>query len=62
MRPPVVRDVPIGPSIPKLMLDGPLFYRAWSLARRTEFDLLHSHEEAGVLGAWIARARGIPHL
>ncbi len=62
VRPAVVRDVPIGPSIPKLLLDGPLFYRAWSLARGAEYDLLHSHEEAGVLGAWIARSRGIPHL
>jgi glycosyltransferase involved in cell wall biosynthesis len=59
---PVVRDVPVGPSIPKLLLDGPLFYRAWSLARRGGYDLLHSHEEAGVLGSRIARARDIPHL
>jgi len=62
VRPPGVRDVPIGPSIPKLLLDGPLFYRAWSLARRAEFNLLHSHEEAGVVGARIARAAGVPHL
>jgi glycosyltransferase involved in cell wall biosynthesis len=62
LRLPVVRDVPVGPSIPKLLLDGPLFYRAWSLARRGGYDLLHSHEEAGVLGSRIARARDIPHL
>lgn len=61
-RPPAVRDVPIGPSVPKLLLDGPLFYKTWALARSGSYDLLHSHEEAGVLGSWIGRAHGTPHL
>ncbi len=61
-RPPTVRDVPIGPSVAKLLLDGPIFLKAYRLARTAGFDLLHTHEEAGVMGAWISRACGIPHL
>ena len=61
-RPPAVRDVPIGPSLAKLLLDGPLFFKASGLARSGRFDLIHSHEEAGALGAWLARRTGMPHL
>jgi glycosyltransferase involved in cell wall biosynthesis len=57
-----VRDVPIGPSLAKLVLDGPLFARARQLARDPGYDLLHTHEEAGILGAWLASKLGITHL
>ena len=59
---PGVRDVPVGPSLAKLALDGPLFVRASRLARNGGYDLLHTHEEAGFLGAWLARRLGITHL
>ena len=61
-RPPGVRDVPVGPSLAKLALDGPLFVRAWRLARNGGYDLVHTHEEAGFLGGWLARRLGITHL
>jgi len=61
-RPPGVRDVVIGPSVAKVLLDLPLFARAWQMARRDRYDLVHTHEEAGVLGGWIRRRRGLPHL
>jgi glycosyltransferase involved in cell wall biosynthesis len=61
-RPPGVRDVRIGPSIAKLLLDVPLVAGTWRLARARKFDLLHTHEEAGFLCAWIARRLGLPHL
>ncbi len=61
-RPPAVRDVAIGPSIPKLLLDIPVFSEARRLAATGAFDLVHSHEEAGVLGAWLRRRSGLPHL
>ena len=61
-RPIGVRDVPIGPSVAKLMLDGPLFYTAYDHVRRGGFDLLYTHEEAGVLGAWLSRVCPVPHL
>lgn len=61
-RPPGIRDVPIGPSLPKLLLDVPLFLRAVRLAAGGDYGLVHSHEEAGAMGAWIGRRFGIPHL
>lgn len=61
-RPPGVRDVPVGPSPAKLLLDAPLFRLASRLARTGAFDLVHTHEEAGVLGAWLSRRLGIPHV
>lgn len=61
-RPPLVRDVPVGPSFAKVALDVPLFLRASRLARGGAFDLIHTHEEAGWLGAWLRQETGIPHL
>jgi len=61
-RPPWVRDVKIGPSAAKIFLDFPLFRYAAQLARSGRFDLLHTHEEAGWLGAWLRGRTGLPHL
>jgi glycosyltransferase involved in cell wall biosynthesis len=35
---------------------------AWRQARREQYDFVHSHEEAGVLGVWLARRLGVPHV
>lgn len=61
-RPPGVSDVPIGPSAAKAVLDVPLFALARGMARRGDHDLIHTHEEGGVLGAWLRRRLGLPHL
>jgi glycosyltransferase involved in cell wall biosynthesis len=61
-RPAGVRDVAIGPSIAKLVLDVPLFRLAFRLARENAYDLLHTHEEAGLFGALCARRLGLAHL
>jgi len=61
-RPPVIRDVAIGPSIAKLVLDIPVFVAARRLALAEPFDVVHTHEEAGLVGAWIRRRTGVPHL
>jgi glycosyltransferase involved in cell wall biosynthesis len=61
-RPPFIRDVRIGPSPEKVLLDVPLLATTARLARRDRYDLLHTHEEAGLIGHWIARRRGIPHV
>ena len=61
-RPPVVRDVRVGPSLAKLLLDAPLFLKAHRLAASGAFDLIHTHEEAGVLGAYMAHTLAVPHL
>jgi glycosyltransferase involved in cell wall biosynthesis len=59
---PMVRDVPIGPSIRKLFFCIPLMEAAVRLLSRERFDMLHTHEEAGILGAWLSRRFAVPHL
>ena len=61
-KPPFVNRVAIGPSFVKLVLDLLLAVTALRLARPARYAAVHSHEEAGALGVWLARRLGIPHL
>jgi glycosyltransferase involved in cell wall biosynthesis len=61
-RPPGIHDVPVGPSIRKVFLDIPLFRLATRLLAHRHYDLIHTHEEAGIMGAWLMRRSGVPHL
>ncbi len=61
-RPPFVRGVPIGPSLVKVILDFFLAFRAFRLIRTVKYDAVHSHEEAGLIGLWLAKRAGVPHL
>jgi glycosyltransferase involved in cell wall biosynthesis len=61
-RPPFVRRVRIGPSFAKLALDVVL---AFSVVRRAvagRYDVVHSHEEGGAIGAALAAVLRVPHL
>ncbi len=62
LRPPFVSKVPIGPSFTKVVLDGLMLL---TIARRSwsgRYDAIHSHEEMGLVGVWLARLLGVPHL
>lgn len=63
-RPPFVSRVPIGPSLTKVLLDVLLTATALRVAVRDgrHYDAIHSHEEAGMLGVWLGRRLGVPHL
>ncbi|MGI8672631.1 MAG: glycosyltransferase [Luteitalea sp.] len=63
-RPPLIRRVPIGPSLTKVLLDLLLAVTALRAAflGGQRYDAIHSHEEAGVLGVWLGRRLSIPHL
>jgi glycosyltransferase involved in cell wall biosynthesis len=61
-RPPFVRRIRVGPSFPKVLLDACLAFTAWRQTSRDRYDLIHSHEEAGALGVFLARRAGIPHV
>jgi len=61
-RVPFVRDVRVGPSIAKIFLDASLLYRTLQVLRRGSYDLLHTHEEAAIMGGWLSRRFGVPHL
>src|SRR5471032_3011391 len=62
LRPPFVHRVKIGPSLAKIPLDALL---ALSSARRAfsgRYDVIHSHEEGGLIGALLAMWLRVPHL
>jgi glycosyltransferase involved in cell wall biosynthesis len=62
LRPPFVRKVPIGPSVTKAVLDGLMLITILRRAMSEEYDAIHSHEEMGLVGVWLARWLGIPHV
>src|SRR5689334_4243206 len=62
LRPPLVRRVKIGPSLAKIPLDALLAVTAIKRALAGRYDAIHSHEEAGVIGAALATLLRVPHL
>ena len=45
-KPPLVNKVRIGPSFAKILLDIPLFFKAFGMILRGRYDAVHAHEEA----------------
>ena len=62
LRPPFVRKVRIGPSVTKLVLDALMVLTILRRAFADRYDAIHSHEEMGLVGVWLAKWLGIPHL
>lgn len=62
LRPPLVRKVRIGPSVTKIVLDGLMLLTTIRLAATRKYDAIHSHEEMGLVGVWLAKWLRIPHL
>lgn len=62
LRPPFVRTVRIGPSFTKVVLDGLMVLTILRRVMAERYDAIHSHEEMGLVGVWLARWLGIPHL
>lgn len=61
-KPPLVRDVRIGPSIGKLALDLSLYRATVRALRMTRYDVIHSHEEAAFFAVGLARRHGLLHV
>ena len=62
LRPPFVGHVKIGPSLAKIPLDALLALTAMRRALSGRYDVIHSHEEGGVIGALLAMILRVPHL
>jgi glycosyltransferase involved in cell wall biosynthesis len=62
LRPPFVSKVRIGPSPTKLVLDGLMLFTIIRRVIADKYDAIHSHEEMGLVGVWLAKWLGIPHL
>jgi len=61
-KPPFIRSVKTGPSKSKILLDFFLFFKAAGRLFRKKYDLIHTHEEANIMGAFFSRLTGTPHL
>ncbi|MEP7118322.1 MAG: glycosyltransferase family 4 protein [Acidobacteriota bacterium] len=62
LKPPFVTRVPIGPSAVKMLLDALMLLTIARRALAGGYDAVHSHEEMGLVGVWVAKWLGIPHL
>ena len=62
LRPPFVRHAKIGPSLAKIPLDALLAFSALRRALSARYDVVHSHEEGGLIGALLAMMLRVPHL
>jgi glycosyltransferase involved in cell wall biosynthesis len=62
LRPPFIKSVKTGPSAAKVFLDFFLFFKAMGRLFKGKYDLIHTHEEANIMGAFFSKITGKPHL
>lgn len=56
------KNLPIGPSLSKAILDLAIFRRASVLARKNAYVAIHGIEDAGPIAAVVARRHGLPFV
>jgi len=61
-KPPLIKDVKIGPSASKLLLDIPLFFTTRRLIASGQYDVVHTHEEAAFFGTPLSKRHSVPHI
>ncbi len=61
-RVPFIEKIAIGPSKSKIVLDLVMIFKTMQVLRKGNYDLIHSHEEAGFWAAFFSRRFGIAHL
>ena len=59
---PGLREVKVGPSWKKIILDLLVFFKVVSFLGQKNYDLVYSHEEAAYFGSFLARFCGVRHL
>ncbi len=59
---PFVKKISIGPSKIKILLDFFVVLKTLKLLLLNDYDVIHSHEEAGFFGYWFAKRFGALHL
>ena len=62
LRPPLVRQVKIGPSLAKVPLDLALTLTVMRRALAERYDAIHSHEEGAAIGLVLSALLGVPHV
>ena len=58
---PGITNVKVGPSKAKIVLDLLLIWRCLGLLLGNRYDVIHTHEEAGLLGCYPGVARSASH-
>lgn len=58
----LIREVKIGPSGAKLLLDLVLFFMAFWMLIRRRYDVIHTHEEASYFAMILSWFFDVPHL
>ncbi len=53
-----LRNIPIGPSLPKIFFDLLLLFKGIRLCLKNRYDVVHGIEEAGFIGAFLAKLIG----
>jgi len=59
---PFIKKIKIGPSIPKLLLDIPLYFKTTKALKNNRYDILHSHEEAAFFCVRLAKKHSLIHI
>lgn len=59
---PFINKIKVGPSKTKIIIDLFVIFKTLKLLIKNRYDVIHSHEEAGFFGAWLARKFGVMHL
>lgn len=59
---PLIQNVKIGPSWSKIPLDIHLCFKSLLLIIINKYDLIYTHEEAGIWGIFLQRIFHIPHI
>lgn len=57
-----IKEVPVGPSFRKVLLDILVFFKALRLLLNRKYNLIHTHEEASYIGAIFSKIFRIRHL
>jgi glycosyltransferase involved in cell wall biosynthesis len=59
---PFIKSVKTGPSVSKIFLDFFLFFKVWGRLIRNKYDVIHTHEEASLIGVFFNKVTRTPHL
>ena len=61
-RVPFIRQIKVGPSAPKILLDLLIFWKAFILLMTRPYDVVHSHEEAAYFSGLLAKLFRTRHV
>jgi glycosyltransferase involved in cell wall biosynthesis len=61
-RVPFIREIPVGPSVPKILLDVLLLGKTLAMLLANHYDVIHSHEEGAFWGTVLARIFRKKHI